>query len=122
MGFMNSALKLVIPSGTIGAEERATFNDLYSGVFENVSLETQRFPISDVVYTLVATENNAVIQNTSSGKVRVVFAESAPPENELNFSVLPKSKFIQKVGGLPVGNVYVRMSDRGMTGFISVSE
>ncbi len=84
-------------------------------------MATVRTQVDDTGYTEIATGTDALVQNTSSRRMRVIFAGSTPSVDDANFHILMPSKALQQINGQPVGNIYVRMSDPDTTGFVTVS-
>ena len=65
----------------------------------------------DSVYVEVSTADG-LVQNKSSGLLRVVFDVSLPATDTEAFHVLARNEAIQKLSDVPAGNIYVR-SDTG---------
>jgi hypothetical protein len=78
--------------------------------------------IDDTVYVQVATATDALVQNTSTSSMRLIFAGSLPAVDATNFHVLASLQAVQKINALPVGEIYVRMNLEGREGIVAVSE
>ena len=76
--------------------------------------------VADTAYSLL-TSTNALIQNTSSYRVKVVFAASLPAANAKGHS-LDSGQAISITSGVPADNAYGICVDKGRTADIAVSE
>jgi len=84
-------------------------------------MATVRTKITDTVYVEISTATDALVQNTSARRAKIVFNASLPDPDHAHFHVLHPNKIIQKTSSLPTGNIYAIMSDPSSTGFMSVS-
>ena len=87
-------------------------------------MATVRTAIDSTAYVkVVDTEiTDAVIQNTSTSKVLVVFsAGGVPAVDSADFNTLESGEAVARISSNPPGHVYVRTYMDNRTGFVSVS-
>jgi hypothetical protein len=73
-------------------------------------MSSTNYLVTDTEYTLVSATDN-VLQNKSSGYVRVIFGTVLPTVDDPNYySIPPNQGFVTK-DALPLGNTYVRADD-----------
>tara|TARA_R110002020_G_scaffold237085_5_gene449371 strand:- start:513 stop:767 length:255 start_codon:yes stop_codon:yes gene_type:complete len=84
-------------------------------------MATVRTPIDSSVFLEVSTAADAIVQNAGVSLVTVIFSGSLPAATEEGHP-LSRGEAIQKIGGKPAGNIYVRMIDDGKSGTVAVSE
>lgn len=77
--------------------------------------------VADTVYSLL-TSTNALIQNTSSYPVHIVFASSLPAPGATNFHTLQPGQAVSVTSGVPSDNAYGICAYEGNTASIAVSE
>tara|TARA_R110000803_G_scaffold13482_1_gene37877 strand:- start:24701 stop:24955 length:255 start_codon:yes stop_codon:yes gene_type:complete len=77
--------------------------------------------VDDTVYVLL-TAADALVQNTSSYPIRVIFAGSLPSVNDANYHTIDPTQAVLKSAGLPAGNIYARshLADRTCTVSVSI--
>jgi hypothetical protein len=85
-------------------------------------MATVRTAIDSTVYTEVSTATDALVQNVSPNKLLLIFAASLPAVGATNFHVMEPNEAVQKISGLPAGNIYVRTYMDNREGFVAVSE
>lgn len=84
-------------------------------------MPTSTTSVDSTAYTLL-TATNALVQNTSSYPVRIVFDTVLPTAGHTNYHTLLPSQAIVKSDGVPGGNIYARCENDGVSSDVSVSE
>lgn len=84
-------------------------------------MATSRITVDDTAYVLASNATDALVQNTSSRRMRVIFSVGVPAVDATDFHILMPNKTIQKTNSLPADDIYVRMSDVDSSGFVTVS-
>ena len=91
------------------------------GVTEEIALFGDNVITADS-YEEASSANSVLVQNISSFKMRLVFANALPDPDTPDFHILSSEEAIIKSNGIPVGNIYLRMEKEGTTGEFSVAE
>lgn len=85
-------------------------------------MATSRKKVTSEVFVLASSADDVFIQNVSTTTMLYKFDTTLPLATDTDTGRLGSGEGFQKIAGKPTGNIYVKMANKGVQGYVAVSE